>query len=133
MVAATSPASAARDVRVAVHFLLSMQTQLRVYHWRTASFARHKAADDLLDRVVELSDRFVETLMGARGGVRPTGLPPITVVDLADANALDYLSRCVDFLKSDGASLCRGDSALTNVLDELVGAVDRAAYLFTLA
>jgi len=49
--------------------LLTVQNQLRVYHWQTKSYAEHKALGKLYESLDGLTDQFIETLAGTKGGV----------------------------------------------------------------
>ena len=41
-----------------------MKNTIKLYHWQTSSYPRHKATCDLLATVLPLIDTFVETYMG---------------------------------------------------------------------
>ena len=41
-----------------------MTTTIKLYHWQTSSYPRHKATCDLLAAILPLIDTFVETYMG---------------------------------------------------------------------
>ena len=47
-------------IQVFFHMLLN----IRLYHWETLIFARHKGSGDLYDSLSELIDKFVEVYMG---------------------------------------------------------------------
>ena len=46
--------------------LLSFRDQLKIYHWQTTSYSRHKASDKLVDIMTSQIDKFMETLQGSR-------------------------------------------------------------------
>ena len=37
---------------------LAFRDQLKIYHWQTLSYARHKASDKLVDDITDQIDRF---------------------------------------------------------------------------
>lgn len=44
--------------------MLTIRNQIKLYHWQTKSFARHKATDDLTAALDLAIDNFVEVYMG---------------------------------------------------------------------
>lgn len=112
-----------------------MQSQLRMYHWQTRSYARHKASDRLISRIVELSDSFVEVHMGSLCGKRPQATPgmPWGLRNMDDAEMLVYLDSVAAFLKGEVPTLVDQDPALLNIRDEMLAAIHQTRYLFTLA
>lgn len=115
-------------------FFLNLQSQLRLYHWQTKSYARHKASDKLISKIVELSDTFIETFIGATG-VRPKAFPEVQHVlqDMSDACVIDYLHVIEDFLIRDVQILVEHNTALESLRDDLLGAVYQALYMFSLS
>ena len=47
--------------------LLGVTMQLKVYHWQTPSYARHKASDALVASLTDKTDKIIEVLQGAAG------------------------------------------------------------------
>ena len=50
-----------------VNFFLGLQTQMKINHWQTKGYARHKAFGDFYGIMDGLIDTFVETAMGKYG------------------------------------------------------------------
>jgi hypothetical protein len=44
-----------------VELLLTIQNQLKIFHWQTKSYAEHKALDDAYGTLTDLFDEFLET------------------------------------------------------------------------
>lgn len=124
------------DVSTCTLFFLSLQSQLRMYHWQTKSYARHKATDKLISRLVELSDTFIEVHMGAAGGKRPMA-PPLGTVwglrNIDDDDILEYLDSVNAFLIDRLPTHAHNLPQLLNIRDEMLAAVNQTRYLFTLA
>ena len=59
-----------------VTHLLEFLIIVKLYHWRTSSFAQHKATDELYASLNENIDKFVEVLLGKSSGMRIT-VPPV--------------------------------------------------------
>ena len=47
-----------------VSTLLEMLMTVKMYHWRTTSYAQHKATDELYENLNKNIDRFVEVFLG---------------------------------------------------------------------
>jgi len=47
-----------------VHMFFEMLNTVKLYHWKTKSYAQHKATDELYERLNENIDKFVEVLLG---------------------------------------------------------------------
>lgn len=116
-------------------FFLKVSTDLKLYHWMTGSYARHKASDDLVSRISELGDRFVETYIGRYG--RPSMAKRdsnIAIAELSDTNVVAYVDHAIKFLLHDVTKMLKKEDVdLLNIRDELIGAFNQTKYLFTLA
>lgn len=114
--------------------LLHYETQSRLLHWQTSSYARHKAYGKLYDALSDFSDAFVETLQGRDGGSRLKVDGPIAVQNLTDADALTFIGELIDWLVSLTDYLTEPeDSALLNQRDEALGAAIHTRYLLSLS
>ena len=108
-----------------VHHLVQAVTQLKLHHWQTTSYARHKAIDKFLKSYVPLLDRFVETYQGALG--RRVQLHSHTMLD----NDLDldaYVARMGNMLEHVDLP----SRSLDNLRDDMLALVQQLAYLCTL-
>jgi hypothetical protein len=47
-----------------VNFFFGMREQIKLYHWQTKMYSRHKATDEVLEKLDKLIDMFVEVWMG---------------------------------------------------------------------
>jgi len=43
---------------------LTMVNTVKLYHWKTTSYSTHKATDDLYAKMGELTDKFMEVMLG---------------------------------------------------------------------
>lgn len=114
--------------------LLSMLAQLKLYHWTTQSYARHKLTDSLHDALTEAVDRFVETAMGRYGRPRCTTASACTLAVYGDASFPAQLAKYAAFVQgalSASLTLPR-DADLASLRDELLHLLTQARYLATL-
>lgn len=117
-----------------VNFFFQFINNVKLYHWQTHSYARHKAADELFEKIISLSDEFMESFIGRYGRPKMEKKDlDIVIKEFSDEEITKYLKSCVAFLTKDiTRQLSTSDVELLNIRDELVGHVTKALYLFTL-
>jgi len=117
-----------------LHVMLILRNQIKIYHWETFSFGRHKATDELVERLDDNIDKFTEAYMGRYG--RPkfsVFLGKLQVYDTTDKKAPQLLTEAVQWLtKQLPKYLKKEDTDLLNIRDEILGDIQQARYLFTL-
>lgn len=112
-----------------VSAFFQFQTELKLYHWRTLQYSRHKASDHLHQTILPLFDRFIEAYMGEFGRVHCTPSIPVRVFD--DQNVSILLKGFIHFLESLTETLEK-QTYLINIRDEILSECRQAQYLFTL-
>ena len=117
-----------------VHFFFQMRDQIKLYHWQTSSYARHKATDDVLKSLDEHIDLFVEVWMGKYGRPKMTKTTDTTIVkNMADKTAHTFIKTCLAYLQGPlSKSLKATDSDLASIRDEMLGELHQLLYLFSL-
>ena len=55
-----------------VNFFFTLREQIKLYHWQTYMFARHKATDEVIEALDTAIDSYVEIYMGKYGRPRLT-------------------------------------------------------------
>jgi hypothetical protein len=117
-----------------LHVMLILRNQVKLYHWQTFSFGRHKATDDLVSSLDTNIDKFTEAYMGRYG--RPkftTALGKLQVYDASDAKAPKLIGDAIAWLsKRLPRLLKKEDTDLLNIRDEILGDLQQARFLFTL-
>ena len=119
---------------VDINFFFTMREQIKLYHWQTQVFARHKATDDVISALDESIDKYVEIYMGKYG--RPkvsTGSNTVRIQNISEKNAVKFIKTCIAYL--EGSLLRRlkpSDTDLVNIRDEMLGELNQLLYLFTL-
>ena len=115
--------------------LFRYKNQTHIYHWQTKSYARHKAADQLLDNLTNFIDKFMEIYFGKYGRVNYPSKSNIVVSNMSDDEAIAFLNEMVDYftyrvpLYVDTLR----DTDLLNIRDEILGGINQVKYLFTLS
>lgn len=112
--------------------MMTIRDQIKLYHWQTRMFSRHKATDDLVAKLDLNIDTFVETYMGKYG--RPRVSSPIRLTNFSEAAAKTFVERQRVFLSRVLPRKLRGDDTdLLNIRDTILGDLNQVLYLFTLA
>jgi hypothetical protein len=121
------------SVRV-VQFYLSLRNAIKVYHWNTLSYPRHKATDQLVETIDKLTDSFVEVYIGKYGREAALGSPMILdLPGLDEKGVITFLKESIEWLTDRLPKLIKPtDTDLLNIRDELLAAVNQCLYLFTL-
>lgn len=98
-------------------------------HWKTKSYAEHKALNEFYDGLLELIDGFVEQHQGAYGKRMDIKLAE----DDQKANIREVLEYQAEWIEMYRYQICeREESALQNTIDEILRLYQSTAYLLTL-
>jgi hypothetical protein len=115
-----------------VSTMLLIRNQVKLYHWQTKSFARHKATDDLVTSLDTNIDKFVEVFMGKYGRPRVTKTLPLH--NFTESQAKTFVEKQVKYLQSAlPKKLKSSDTDLLNIRDEILADLNQVRYLFTLS
>ena len=109
---------------------------VKLFHWKTYSYATHKATDKLYDSLNEHMDKFIEVLLGKTGSrINLSNKKSISLVDLT---SLEQLKAKVEGFKKYLVSLTNNralnsmnDTDLLNIRDEILGDLNQFLYLLT--
>ena len=122
-----------KDKSHIIRIFLEVLNMVKLYHWKTHSYAQHKATDELYSRLNEHIDKFIEILMG-KDESRIKMLEKR--IDLIDPNNThDFKTRIYEyreFLTDINMFFDnKKDSDLLNVRDEILGDINQFLYLMT--
>ena len=111
--------------------LLTIRNQVKLYHWQTGSFARHKATDDLTAALDLNIDTFMESYMGRYG--RPKVSGTIKLHNFSESAARAFVAKQTTYLtKVLPRKIKSTDTDLLNLRDTILGDLNKVLYLFTL-
>jgi hypothetical protein len=114
-----------------VTHLLTIRNQVKLYHWQTGSFARHKATDDLTAALDTQIDTFVESYMGRYSRPKVTG--SIKLHNFSEEAARKFVAKETKYLSNElPRKIKKTDTDLLNVRDTILGDLNKVLYLFTL-
>jgi hypothetical protein len=124
-----------------LNVFLYIINQIKLYHWQTHSYARHKATDELFDKLNMLIDKFIETLTGRiileKNDIQyriKINNKRIKIHDMIDNSGIELLSMIKNVLERDTCLLAilENNTDLQNIRDEMLANINQNAYLFTL-
>ena len=110
--------------------LMECIQSLHLQHWMTKSYAQHQALGGLYESLEDFLDTYVETLIGAQDRSVLAGINTLAV----GGDIASILAKLEGILR-DEVSRDVGDdeTALLNIRDEALGAVQKTRYLLTLS
>jgi hypothetical protein len=119
-----------------VTMFLQMLNTVKLYHWKTSSYAQHKATDELYSNLNSNIDTFVEIMLGKTGGrVNLTGQKSIPLLDYTNVTdfkrEIEIYKRFLIEMNRDGEVNISSNSDLMNVRDEILGNLNQFTYLLT--
>jgi len=116
--------------------LVFMETlvMVKLFHWKTHSFATHKATDELYSSLNEHFDDFIEVLLGKTGDrINLTRHKSIPLIDLDSQDKLkSKMESFINYLASfSNNKTIMNNTDLLNIRDEILGDVNKFLYLLT--
>jgi hypothetical protein len=109
--------------------MLEASAQAKVFHWQTNSFAEHEALQEFYEGFNDLMDKFIESYQGCYGRIM-LGCD-MEVKPYTDGAPITFLEDLKSYISGGARILVIGNSALTNILDEINGLVDQTIYRLT--
>ena len=123
------------EKEIAIKFI-EMLMMVKLYHWRTTSYATHKATDELYTSLNGNIDKFIEVLLG-KAGNRIDVIGPKSF-SLIDIDSQGKLKQKIEGFKSYLVGLnnnrvigSMSNSDLLNIRDEILGDLNQFLYLLT--
>lgn len=119
-----------------VLMFLQMLNTIKLYHWKTVSYATHKATDELYISLGANIDLFVETMLGKKGErVHLTNVKHLPLLDYTNISDFKqeidkYKNYMIDMNESKTVDL-KGNSDLLNIRDTILGDLNKFTYLLT--
>jgi hypothetical protein len=113
-----------------------MLMMVKLFHWKTHSYATHKATDELFGKLNEHIDSFIEVLLGKTGS--RIDLMKQRTIRLMDLNSPENLKREVGIFKGCLIGLTRhpalqimSNTDLYSIRDEILGDLNQFLYLLS--
>jgi DNA-binding ferritin-like protein len=117
-----------------VNSFLQLLINVKVYHWRTKSYAVHKATDELYENLNEYIDKFVEVMLGKEGSRLDMKDRKIIITDPSTKTEFKKIMYDYRVLLEDKMNQYiseKGNTDLYNIRDEILGNINQFLYLIT--
>lgn len=115
---------------------LEMLLMVKLFHWKTHSYASHKASDELYSKLNDDIDKFIEVLLGKSGS--RIDLMSNKTIKLLDLSSQESLKKGIEGFKSYLVGLNENiamkkmsNSDLYNIRDEILADLNQFLYLLT--
>ena len=113
-----------------------MLLMIKLYHWKTYSYATHKATDDLYSKFNGNIDKFIEVLLGKTGvRINLTNKKNISLIDLTSSESLkkkiDSFKYYLVGLDNNKAMRTMSNADLFTIRDEILADMNQFLYLLT--
>ena len=144
-------------IQALIHSFFTIESNVKVYHWQTKSYSRHKSTDNFLLKVLPLMDQMIEVLLGIFPSVKSSlskGLStmPVKVRVITEHSSKNALSNELSNELSNGiyeeetivkmsnelvsqlnTFESRGitQTSVLNIRDSIVGEIKQMLYLFS--
>ena len=134
-----------------VRIFIEMLNLVKLYHWKTHSFAQHKATDELYEHLNEHIDKFVEVLMGkgtSKGADQGKGTIKGSTkynsrihmvnqrIQLMDQNLKTFKEKIYEYraflVDLTNILNSKQDTDLLSIRDEILADINKFLYLMTL-
>lgn len=116
-----------------VKVFLEMLNMVKLYHWKTRSYAQHKATDELYEKLNSNIDTFIEVLLGKDESRIKMMEKNIDLID--SSNVKDFKKRVYEYreflVNMNRYFDSKRDSDLLNIRDEILGSINQFLYLMT--
>jgi hypothetical protein len=120
---------------IALNFMY-VRDQMKIYHWQTNNYARHKASDTFVDNLSEKMDKFIEVMQGLENKKLVVKKNHHILENKNDQNIIEILNKFRDWLVVDLLKYLdqkKSTADLITIRDEILSDVDQTLYLFTLS
>ena len=115
---------------------LEMIIMIKLWHWKTFSYATHKATDQLYGRLNDSMDKFIEVLLGKTNiRIDLTKEKSLPLFDFTSVNAfknkINWFKGYLVDLDTHPFMKKMSNSDLYNIRDEILANVNQFLYLLT--
>jgi DNA-binding ferritin-like protein len=116
-----------------VNLLLGIHTQLKIFHWQTKGYARHKSFGNAIKKLEDLMDDFIEESMGKYGRFTLNSeTDTIKLFNLSELKPNEMLETICQSLIQLTDEIDPVDTNLLNIRDEILGLIQKLKYQITL-
>lgn len=109
--------------------MLEASAQAKVFHWQTSSRSEHEAMGEFYEGFNDLMDKFIEAYQGCYGRIMlgcNMEVKPYTM-----EAPVAFLESFKAYISGGARMMVLGNTALSNILDEINGLVEQTLYRLT--
>lgn len=106
-----------------IGILFQSRDMMHIAHLQTTSFAEHKALNAYYDGILDLTDTFTETYFGRNKRVE------IIIPEAKNMDAISHLKEMQSIVDTERENY---SSEIQNIMDEMLGLINKTLYLLTL-
>lgn len=117
---------------------LEMLMMVKLFHWKTTSYATHKATDELYTKLNANIDSFIEILLGKSGSridLMSNSERKIKLIDLSNQESfkreVEAFKGYLVSLNDNKAMLSMSNTDLFNIRDTILGDLNQLLYLLS--
>ncbi len=116
-----------------VELFLTLQNQLRVFHWQTKSFSQHQAFGGAYEDLDDLVDNFMEVYIGRYQRPVAKNKFEISLSNYEPESHVEFIDIFIEVLENQlPEALTEKDTDLLNIRDEMLAVLHKLKYLLTL-
>ena len=106
-----------------IGLLFQSRDTMHLTHLQTTSFAEHKALNAYYDGILDLTDSFTEVYFGRFKRI------DIVIPESKSLSAVEHLKEMQQLIDGERTNY---SSELQNIMDEMLGLINKTLYLLTL-
>ena len=111
-----------------IKILLQFRMDVKMYHWQTKYFSKHKISDELLSSIDDISDKIIEVMLG-KFNMRPNIDDTIFISNMKDETFIDILNKNVILLEKILNYI--KFVSFKSLIDELLVEINKVLYLMS--
>ena len=116
-----------------VTIFLEILNTVKLYHWKTRSYAKHKATDELYGKLNENIDKFIEVLLGKEETLIKIVDKQVRLMDFESSR--EFKTKIYKFrdtlIEMDLYMNKKKDSDLLSIRDDILVDINQFLYLMT--
>jgi hypothetical protein len=111
-----------------IKILLQLRMDVKLYHWNTKNYSRHKISDDLLNSIDDKSDKIIEVMLG-KYNIRPNINDKIIIRSINDLMFINLLKTNIIMLENNINHI--KFISFKSLIDELLVDIYKTLYLLS--
>jgi len=115
-----------------ISYIMGCRDVIKIMHWKTTSYAQHKALDKASDGLLDIIDSIAEKVSGYTGK-HLSGFKDFSVNKYENDDCVKYIQEIKEYIQRDRYVYFSKDySPIQNELDNLTNLLDQTLYLLSL-